>query len=64
MTEWRKSSHSGGHSGGDCVEVAALGSRLVGVRDSKAPEAGHLALGQEALADLVARIRRGDLDLP
>nr|BFE30756.1 hypothetical protein GCM10010200_030070 [Actinomadura rugatobispora] len=64
MTAWRKSSHSEGGGAMECVEVAELGSCRVGVRDSKAPEAGHLALGQEALADLVTRIRRGELDLP
>jgi hypothetical protein len=63
MTVWRKSSYSEGGGAIDCVQVAALGSRRVGVRDSKAPEAGHLALGQDVLADLVARIRRGELDL-
>ncbi|MEU4836971.1 DUF397 domain-containing protein [Nocardia testacea] len=33
--QWFKSSYSGG--GGDCVEVAWLGSGRVGVRDSKNP---------------------------
>ncbi|KAB2350880.1 DUF397 domain-containing protein [Actinomadura rudentiformis] len=40
--QWRKSSHSA-HEGGECVEVADLRA-AVGVRDSKAPEAGHLSL--------------------
>ncbi|MBW4716923.1 DUF397 domain-containing protein [Saccharothrix obliqua] len=33
---WRKSSYSGGN-GGDCVELAHVGGRLL-VRDSKNPE--------------------------
>ncbi|WP_433143827.1 DUF397 domain-containing protein [Actinomadura nitritigenes] len=62
MTGWRKSSYSGGGGSGgqECVEVADLMS-AVGVRDSKAPEAGHLALTPGAFADLVARVKRGDL---
>ncbi|MGA5565312.1 DUF397 domain-containing protein [Streptomyces platensis] len=32
---WRKSSYSSG--GGNCVEVAALGTGIVAVRDSKTP---------------------------
>ncbi|HEY3608957.1 MAG TPA: DUF397 domain-containing protein, partial [Pseudonocardiaceae bacterium] len=31
---WRKSSYSNGNPTGDCVEVA-MGTRAVGVRDSK-----------------------------
>ncbi|MBE1530688.1 hypothetical protein H4W34_000521 [Actinomadura algeriensis] len=33
----------------------------VGVRDSKAPEAGHLALPVRGFAELVARVKRGEL---
>ncbi|MFF0526494.1 DUF397 domain-containing protein [Actinomadura nitritigenes] len=39
---WRKSNEST-NQGGECVEVAAL-SDAIGVRDSKDPEGGHLAL--------------------
>ncbi|QRP45791.1 DUF397 domain-containing protein [Amycolatopsis sp. FDAARGOS 1241] len=45
---WRKSSYSGGNSGNvDCVEVA-LGTEVVGVRDTKAREAGELHVPAEA----------------
>ncbi|GAA0282685.1 DUF397 domain-containing protein [Actinomadura nitritigenes] len=60
VAPWRKSSHSSGGTSGECVELKDLGS-AVGVRDSKAPEAGHLALTPGAFADLVARVKQGDL---
>lgn len=60
LARWRKSSHSGMTDNSDCVEVARL-SGAVGVRDSKSPEAGKLALPVEAFADLVVRIKRDEL---
>jgi hypothetical protein len=63
MTIWRKSTRSGNTSEhSDCVEVARLPG-TVGVRDSKAPETGHLSLPVPAFADLVARIKHSELDL-
>jgi hypothetical protein len=63
MTTWRKSNRSGGSSEhSDCVEVAQLPG-TVGVRDSKAPEAGHLSFPVPAFAELVARVKRDELDL-
>ncbi|MBA9001221.1 DUF397 domain-containing protein [Thermomonospora cellulosilytica] len=59
--EWRKSSHSSSN-GGNCVELADLAS-VVGIRDSKSPEAGHLAVDRAALSRLVGEIKGGDLDL-
>ncbi|RAY13221.1 DUF397 domain-containing protein [Actinomadura craniellae] len=56
---WRKSTRSG-DNGGDCVELAALGGE-VGVRDSKAPSAGHLTLARADLAVLIERIKSGAL---
>ncbi|WP_026413590.1 DUF397 domain-containing protein [Actinomadura oligospora] len=54
---WRKSSYFGaGSSGGDCVEVAELGA-CVGVRDSKAPECGHLSISRESLVTLIGQIK-------
>ncbi|MFE0027341.1 DUF397 domain-containing protein [Amycolatopsis sp. NPDC059021] len=51
---WRKSSHSSGEgANGDCVEIAFV-SGLVGVRDSKAPTAGTLAVSAKAWRHLVA----------
>lgn len=64
MITWRKSSRSGsGADGGqDCVEVAAL-AKVRGIRDSKAPDAGYLALSPESFAQLITRVKRGDLDI-
>jgi hypothetical protein len=62
--EWRKSSRSGGGgTGGDCVELGEL-STAVGIRDSKNPDAGYLAIGRPELARLVAKIKDDALDLP
>jgi hypothetical protein len=62
MTQWRKSSHSSGDSGTDCVELAAL-EEGVGVRDSKDPDAGHVTVDRSSFAALLARAKAGVLDL-
>jgi hypothetical protein len=60
---WRKSSHSGSVSEQtDCVEVASLPS-TVGIRDSKSPRTGHLAISTNDFAILLTKVKRGDLDL-
>ncbi|MEU8117706.1 DUF397 domain-containing protein [Spirillospora sp. NPDC049024] len=61
---WRKSRRSGtgGAGGQECVEVAALAEGR-GIRDSKAPDTGHLTLSPASFAQLVIRVKRGDLDL-
>jgi hypothetical protein len=41
IVQWRKSSHSGGVDDKACVELGRL-ERGIGVRDSRAPERGHL----------------------
>ncbi|TDD30542.1 DUF397 domain-containing protein [Actinomadura sp. KC06] len=51
---WRKSSHSSDGTSGQCVEIAGL-SGVVGVRDSKDPEAGHLELTPNAFRKLLER---------
>ncbi|GGQ24112.1 hypothetical protein BKA00_006119 [Actinomadura coerulea] len=55
---WRKSTRSEDH--GNCVELAAL-PRAIGIRDSKAPDAGHLALTPRAFADLLTRAKQDTL---
>ncbi|SFN44140.1 DUF397 domain-containing protein [Actinomadura madurae] len=53
-TQWRKSSYSGANEG-NCVEVADLNDQ-VAIRDSKAPETGHLALTRESFAALLSHL--------
>ncbi|MGI5324033.1 DUF397 domain-containing protein [Actinomadura nitritigenes] len=53
---WRKSSYSTEGTSAQCVEVAAL-SDGIGMRDSKNPEGGHLALAPERFAALVQRLK-------
>ncbi|GAA1540328.1 DUF397 domain-containing protein [Actinomadura kijaniata] len=58
MVQWRKSTRSSGAENTDCVEVAAFfGS--VAVRDSKAPDSGHLAISRADFDALVAQVKQG-----
>ncbi|MGI5324192.1 DUF397 domain-containing protein [Actinomadura nitritigenes] len=58
---WRKASRSS-TTGGDCVEVAHIGG-AIGMRDSKAPEAGHLAVSYKGFAQLIDRVKCSDVNL-
>jgi Domain of unknown function (DUF397) len=59
---WRKARASA--SNGECVEVGTrAGGSIAGIRDSKSPERGHLAVTPETFAALLASVRRGELDL-
>ncbi|MFC5184745.1 DUF397 domain-containing protein [Actinomadura harenae] len=53
---WRKSSHSH-DSNSDCVELARLPTGL-GIRDSKASQAGHLVLPRSEFATLLAGLKQ------
>lgn len=53
---WRKSSYSGVTTE-NCVEIAALDATTIGVRDSKAPQAGTLNLSPAAWRRLTEEIR-------
>ncbi|MFI0373379.1 DUF397 domain-containing protein [Actinomadura sp. 1N219] len=59
---WRKSSRSGSGAQSDCVELVSLDTS-VGIRDSNAPQYGHLEVDRETFRGLVGRIKVGDLDL-
>ncbi|WP_153532359.1 DUF397 domain-containing protein [Actinomadura macrotermitis] len=61
FTQWRKSSYSGGDSG-QCVEIAQV-TALIGLRDSKNPDSGHLALDRATFATLIDHVKAGALDL-
>ncbi|TDB86682.1 DUF397 domain-containing protein [Actinomadura sp. KC216] len=54
QSTWRKSNHSGGHEG-NCIEVADLNGHI-GIRDSKSPHTGHLALSRQDFATLLTRL--------
>ncbi|MET8134251.1 DUF397 domain-containing protein [Streptomyces sp. NPDC005251] len=56
---WRKSSYSGS-SGGECVEVAPLATR-VALRDSKNPGQGVFTVGADAFAAFVGAAVDGTL---
>ena len=55
---WRRSSHSGGDNGSQCVELAVLADRLA-VRDSKNTVAVALDFPLPVLAAFVGAARRG-----
>ncbi|MFJ6832554.1 DUF397 domain-containing protein [Streptomyces sp. NPDC091209] len=56
---WRKSTYSGS-SGGECVEVASLATR-VALRDSKNPAQGAFTVGAGAFAVFVGAAVDGAL---
>ncbi|MFG2249133.1 DUF397 domain-containing protein [Spirillospora sp. NPDC048823] len=58
--KWRKSSRSNTEQ--ECVEVARVWA-TIGIRDSKNPEGGHLALDRPTFTSLVNQVKAGDLDL-
>ncbi|WP_405668008.1 DUF397 domain-containing protein [Streptomyces sp. NBC_00055] len=59
---WKKSSRSGGGSGGDCVEVAKLaGGRAI--RDSKNKGGGDLRLTEDRMAAFLQGVKAGAFDL-
>lgn len=53
---WRKSSASG-TNGENCVEVAALPDSLIAIRDSKAPDAGHVEITRRIFGRLASKIK-------
>jgi hypothetical protein len=58
---WRKASRSTAN-GGNCVEVGRVANRIL-VRDSKAPDAGHLTFSPEVFRAFVARVKEGRLNV-
>jgi hypothetical protein len=61
--KWVKARASGS-SGGQCVEVGTTAAgRAAGIRDSKSPERGHLAVTPAMLGALLEDVKAGRLDL-
>ena len=56
---WRKSSRSG--AGNDCVELV-VGRSGAAVRDSKNPEAGHLAIAVAEWQGFIGVVKAGRHD--
>ncbi|RBQ14014.1 DUF397 domain-containing protein [Spongiactinospora rosea] len=59
LLTWRKSSYS--TNGGDCIEIATSAPSVF-VRDSKNPEGGILAFGQDEWRTFLARIKAGEIE--
>lgn len=57
---WKKATASNG--GGNCVEVGTAPG-LVGVRDTKDREAGHIAVPAAQWSAFLAGVKAGDFDL-
>ena len=57
--QWRKSSYSGTTNDDICVEVARVPFG-VGVRDSKNPDLGHLALTRGQFVRLASGLKKQD----
>jgi hypothetical protein len=58
---WRKSTFSGSQA--NCVEVGTtVAGRAAGIRDSKSPDRGHLAVTRETFAAFLADVKRGAYD--
>ncbi|ASR34538.1 DUF397 domain-containing protein [Prauserella marina] len=62
--EWRKSSFSGGNSGGggNCVEMAVLPDDRIAVRNSKNPDAGMVLFTRSEMAAWFEGVRAGEFD--
>jgi Domain of unknown function (DUF397) len=58
-TRWRKSSFSGV---AECVEVAELNDGRIGVRNSKAPDAGMVAFTRPEVDAFVKGVKAGEFD--
>jgi hypothetical protein len=61
MIKWRKSSHSSGQGGVECVEVARVADTAL-IRDSKNPGGPRLVLARGRLSDLLSDVKAGRYD--
>jgi hypothetical protein len=60
---WRKSSHSGGGDGNECVEIANSPTHIA-IRDSKAPAAATLTFLASAYASFVDSLKSPTRNAP
>ncbi|MBV9381742.1 MAG: DUF397 domain-containing protein [Streptosporangiaceae bacterium] len=60
-TSWKKSSYSAAN--GNCIEVAHLANRSIGVRDSKNASIPPLSFTATGWQVFVGAVKRGQLDL-
>jgi hypothetical protein len=59
---WKKARASSSQNG--CVEVGTTAAGpAAGIRDSKSPERGHIAVTPASLAALLGDVKAGKLDL-
>ncbi|MEU4820722.1 DUF397 domain-containing protein [Actinomadura sp. NPDC023710] len=59
IVKWRKSSYTGGANDNQCVELGRLAPGVgIGVRDSKDPDGGRLALSPAQFASLIEQIKQ------
>jgi hypothetical protein len=63
VARWRKSSHSNGTGGNNCVEVADL-TGAVAVRDSKGRDGPILIFTPSEWTAFLAGVRAGEFDIP
>lgn len=57
ITAWRKSSYSTSDTTHQCVEVG-IAPGQVGIRDTKAPELGHLTVSRTSWRAFIERIAK------
>ena len=62
MIQWRKSSHSQGQGGTDCVEVASVANAAM-IRDSKNPNGPRLVFARGHFRDLISDMKAGRYDI-
>lgn len=60
VTNWRKSSYSGGQ--GNCVEFASLADNTVAVRHSQDPTGPAIIYTKAEIAAMIAGVKDGEFD--
>lgn len=59
ITNWRKSSYSGSSANTSCVEVGATPAKdVVGIRDTKSRDRGHLQVSRTTWTTFVRHVTR------